>query len=662
MRGVSVLTLVALFMMTTGAAFADDISNNLDASIDVVAEVMPLNVGGASGTTQLYVDPRNGDGKNGCNLTGSTTLGLSVTSSNSSVATVSPSSITFTSCGDTPTLTVTPQHEGSATISVVQASNNTGGSFNLAPARFTVNVAPPPNTPPRVSLVGVTGGASYAKGSEPEATCEATDAEDGTSSFPATLSAVSGPYASDGIGEQTASCMYTDRGGLQVEASVSFSVVDPSAPSIGYELDPAAPDGDNGWYRGTVGLTWSVGEPESPNSLITTGCVDQTITADQAETYTCSAASAGGSADPVTVTLKRDATNPGISASVTPSAPNGENGWYVTAPSVTFVCTDETSGVDSCMVDGESGASKTLGEGENQSLSGTAIDEAGNTGHATSPDIDVDLTAPDRVSGAANRLPDNNGWYNHAVDFTFTGQDATSGIANCSTPTYSGPDGTGLTVSGRCSDRAGLSSGSVSSEAFNYDATAPVASVTGVESGAIYTLGNVPTADCSTSDNLSGVATPASLTLVGGPVGSMTASCVGAVDNAGNEQELSTVTYSVVYDWRGFFSPVNNLPTLNAAKAGSAIPTKFSLGGNQGMSIMADGYPKSAVIPCDSTAQVDGIEQTVTAGGSSLSYDPTLDQYNYVWKTDRAWAGSCRQLVVKLVDGTFHRANFKFTK
>jgi hypothetical protein len=34
-------------------------------------------------------------------------------------------------------------------------------------------------------------------------------------------------------------------------------------------------------------------------------------------------------------------------------------------------------------VDGESGASKTLGEGENQSLSGTAIDEAGNTGHAT---------------------------------------------------------------------------------------------------------------------------------------------------------------------------------------------------------------------------------------------------------------------------------------
>ena len=51
-------------------ASADDISNNLDGTIDAAAEVMPLNAGGAAGTTNLYVTPRNGDGKNGCNLTG----------------------------------------------------------------------------------------------------------------------------------------------------------------------------------------------------------------------------------------------------------------------------------------------------------------------------------------------------------------------------------------------------------------------------------------------------------------------------------------------------------------------------------------------------------------------------------------------------------------
>jgi hypothetical protein len=35
------------------------------------------------------------------------------------------------------------------------------------------------------------------------------------------------------------------------------------------------------------------------------------------------------------------------------------------------------------------------------------------------------------------------------------------------------------------------------------------------------------------------------------------------------------------YTFTGFFSPVDNPPTVNVAKAGSAIPVKFSLGGNR---------------------------------------------------------------------------------
>jgi len=34
----------------------------------------------------------------------------------------------------------------------------------------------------------------------------------------------------------------------------------------------------------------------------------------------------------------------------------------------------------------------------------------------------------------------------------------------------------------------------------------------------------------------------------------------------------------------------------------------------------------------------------------------------YVWKTDSAWAGTCRQLLVTLNDGTQHIAYFQFTK
>jgi hypothetical protein len=94
---------------------------------------------------------------------------------------------------------------------------------------------------------------------------------------------------------------------------------------------------------------------------------------------------------------------------------------------------------------------------------------------------------------------------------------------------------------------------------------------------------------------------------------------------------------------------------------------KFSLKGDQGLNIFAtatDGtkYPKSSVIPCDPTAEVDAVESTVTAGQSTLQYDASLDQYTYVWKTDKAWAGTCRQLEVKLTDGTSHRASFKLLK
>jgi len=72
------------------------------------------------------------------------------------------------------------------------------------------------------------------------------------------------------------------------------------------------------------------------------------------------------------------------------------------------------------------------------------------------------------------------------------------------------------------------------------------------------------------------------------------------------------------------------------------------------------GYPKSIKVACDTSLPTDDIESTVTAGGSSLSYDALADQYVYVWKTEKSWANTCRQLQVTLNDGTSHTANFKF--
>jgi len=371
-----------LLLGVVSSTHADEIANTVDASVDTVAEVMPLTEGGSAGTTQLYVIPKNQDGKNGCNFQGTTeALTVSVSSSNTAVATVSPSSVSFTSCSDVKTLTVTPHDQGSATITLAQTANNTGGTFDLRTATFTVNVSPPPNTPPTVSVTGVTGGASYNKGSVPAATCQVTDAEDGNSSFPATLSAVTGPYASDGIGQQEASCSYTDGGpgpGLTAVASETYNIVDPTAPSIGHTLNPATPDGNNGWYKTNVSLTWNVSEPESPNSLQKTGCANQSITADQAETsYSCSASSAGGSTGPVSVSIKRDGTAPSVSLVGGPA--NGASYYFDSVPAApTCTASDNLSGLaGACSV---SGYSTAVGS---QTVTATASDLAGNQGTAS---------------------------------------------------------------------------------------------------------------------------------------------------------------------------------------------------------------------------------------------------------------------------------------
>jgi hypothetical protein len=135
---------------------------------------------------------------------------------------------------------------------------------------------------------------------------------------------------------------------------------------------------------------------------------------------------------------------------------------------------------------------------------------------------------------------------------------------------------------------------------------------------------------------------------------------VAATDLTGNTVTV-TVNYTVaIYGFKGFFSPIHNPPDLNVVKPGSAVPIKFSLTGNQGLLIFAADSPASRPISCDPNVPQDPVP-TNTSGGSTLSYDASSDTYTYSWKTDSAWRGTCRQLVVTLRDGTPHIANFKFS-
>lgn len=124
---------------------------------------------------------------------------------------------------------------------------------------------------------------------------------------------------------------------------------------------------------------------------------------------------------------------------------------------------------------------------------------------------------------------------------------------------------------------------------------------------------------------------------------------------------VDETTVSVLYNFTGFFQPVDNLPTVNSVKAGQSVPIRFSLNGDHGLDIFAAGYPKIEFTSCTSST-VDAVEETVTAGNSSLTYDPATDQYTYIWKTNKSWGGKCGTLQVTFNDGTTQTALFKFTK
>jgi CSLREA domain-containing protein len=91
-----------------------------------------------------------------------------------------------------------------------------------------------------------------------------------------------------------------------------------------------------------------------------------------------------------------DTTGPTITHTVSPAAPDGTNGWYKTAPTVTFNCSDNLSGVATCLANGGPGNKVTLsGSASSQSATGTATDNAGNaSGPVSVSGLKVDTTAP----------------------------------------------------------------------------------------------------------------------------------------------------------------------------------------------------------------------------------------------------------------------------
>jgi hypothetical protein len=102
--------------------------------------------------------------------------------------------------------------------------------------------------------------------------------------------------------------------------------------------------------------------------------------------------------------------------------------------------------------------------------------EASNSDGDTTSSVNVHLDkTPPSVTAGADRPADTGGFFNHPLTASWTGTDATSGIASCTSMPYGGPDGSGITLSGTCTDKAGNVSAAVPF-VFDYDSTAPTLS------------------------------------------------------------------------------------------------------------------------------------------------------------------------------------------
>ena len=338
---------VLLAAGSVGTAYADDISNTIDATVDAAAEQMALTAGGANGSTTLVVAPTNGDGKQGCNLTAQTTATFELDTSNAAAATVSPASVTFGSCGEVKTVTVTPHAVGSASITLQADRQQHRWQLQRRPGRL-LGVGLRARRHEHASRrrghrlrrrrdlrLGTTP-------AQPPARCR-------TSRTAAVRPAQVTPALDAlGIGTTTVTCTYTDRGGLTSSASASYSTADTLAPTIErVSVLPAA--NGAGWNNSPVTAAWACAD-------LGTGVVSETVSettagegASLALTGTCTDR-AGHSVSDTVDGIDVDLTAPVISIGRNPAA--NAAGWnngdvtvaWTCAVTASFTATDATSG------------------------------------------------------------------------------------------------------------------------------------------------------------------------------------------------------------------------------------------------------------------------------------------------------------------------------
>ena len=328
--------------------------------------------------------------------------------------------------------------------------------------------------------------------SDVEVTLDADDATSGLASVEYSLDGgawtpYTAPFTVSADGSHTVDARASDNAGNQGTAPQAAFMIDQTDPTISISLDLSSPDGENGWYVSDVEVTLDADDATSGLASVeysldggawTPYTAPFTVSADGSHTVDARASdNAGNQGTAPQAAFMIDQADPTIELFSRVPIEN-INGWNNTDVTLTWECTDGTSGVVAQFV-----SNIETAEGENYESTETCEDNAGNTNSDTQQ-VSIDQTDPTIIISLDLSSPDGeNGWYVSDVEVTLDADDATSGLASVEysldggawTP-YTAPftvsaDGS-HTVDARASDNAG-NQGTAPQAAFMIDQTDP---------------------------------------------------------------------------------------------------------------------------------------------------------------------------------------------